>query len=186
MISEETATARGAECASKVSVFFEAAARGQKVDGIVSGMDETYCVGSSTDVPSLARFRILRSTFNVRCLGPVGGFEKLWTARPWPVEHVGGRGRQETAAGEGPLGALSMSINARSGATVGQLPWFQARCSALRKRVGILIRGAGVSPLPKFSKDPSLQAESSDPESSLSYARYLVADSAVIKGSAVM
>lgn len=86
----------------------------------------------------LARFRGLCSTFNVRCLGPLGGFEELWTARPWPVEHVGGRGRQETAAGKGPLGALSMSINARSGATVGQLPCFQARCSALRKRVGIL------------------------------------------------
>lgn len=43
-----------------------------------------------------------------------------------------------------------------------------------------------MSPFLKFSKDPSLQAESSDPESNLSCARCLVADSAVIKGSAVM
>lgn len=47
MISEQTATARGEECSSKV---FKATARGQKVDGIVSGMDEPYRAGSSTDV----------------------------------------------------------------------------------------------------------------------------------------
>lgn len=97
--------------------------------------NKRYCGSSSTTVTT---FRKLCSTFNVRCLGPLGGFEKLWTARPWPVEHVGGRGQQETAAGEGPLGALSMSINARSGATVGQLPRFQAHCSFLRKRAAIL------------------------------------------------
>lgn len=85
----------------------------------VSGVDRPYCSGSSTP---LTRFQILCSTLNVRCLGPLGGFEKLWTAGPWRVEHVGGRGRQETAAGRGPLGALSMSISARSGATVGQVP----------------------------------------------------------------
>jgi hypothetical protein len=90
--------------------------------------NKRYCGGSNATV---ATFRTLRSTLNVCCLGPLGGFEKLWTARPWPVEHVSGRGQQETAAGKGPLGALSMSINARSGATVGQLPRFQARCSVL-------------------------------------------------------
>lgn len=112
----------GAGCASRARVFLKATGeprRDRKMDGFVSGVERPYCTGSSTP---LARFRILYSTLNVRCLGPLGGFEKLWTAGPWPVEHVGGRGRQETAAGRGPLGALSMSISARSGATVGQLP----------------------------------------------------------------
>lgn len=38
-----------------------------------------------------------------------------------------------------------------------------------------------MSPFPKFSKDLSLQAESSDFESNLSCVGYLVANSAVIK-----
>lgn len=43
-----------------------------------------------------------------------------------------------------------------------------------------------VSPLSVFSKDPSLQAESSDLDSNLTHAKYLVVIPAVIKGSAVM
>lgn len=123
MISEEKATGREQneqaepEYSSRPLGNHDEAER--KDVFFVYGVDRTYCSGSSTP---LTRFRILCSTLNVRCLGPLGGFEKLWTAGPWRVEHVGGRGRQETAAGRGPLGALSMSISARSGATVGQVP----------------------------------------------------------------
>lgn len=112
----------GAECAGRARVFFKAIRERHEAERWMVLFLEWTGRTVPVAVPPLARFRILCSTLNVRCLRPLGGFEKLWTAGPWPVEHVGGRGRQETAAGRGPLGALSMSISARSGATVGQLP----------------------------------------------------------------
>lgn len=86
------------------------------------------------------------------CLGPVGGFGKLWTARPWPVEHVGGRGQQERVAGEGPLGALSMSINARSGATVGQLPRFPARWVCFERGLPPSVEQSAITPAEALSR----------------------------------
>jgi hypothetical protein len=74
--------------------------------------NKRFCGGSST---TAATIRMIYSTLNVCCLGALSGFEKLWTARPLAVEHVSGRGQQETAAAEDPLGALSMSITQGQG-----------------------------------------------------------------------
>lgn len=131
VISEETATASAQNAQVKSLTRLHEAigeSRDQRADEDVSKRDKPACAGSSTPLP---RFRILCSTFNVRCLGCLG-----WIPEAMDSTSLAGgvHGRQGTAAGEGPLGALSMSINARSGATVGQLPWLRARCSALRKR----------------------------------------------------
>lgn len=154
---------------------FRGSREAKKGDGLVYGMHKPYCAGSSTQ---LSRIRILRSTFNVRCLGPLGGFEKLWTARPWPVEHIGGRGQQRVRAHL----ELCQSTQGQ-----GQL---SANFHGPKLAAVLLGRGLAssleVSPLPESSKDPSLQAEFSDLDSDLTCAEHLIVIPAVIKGSAVM
>lgn len=110
-------------------------------------------------------------------LGVLGGFEKLWTARPWPVEQFGGRGQRRVRA------HLEL-CQCQSTQGQGQL---SANFHGSRLAAVLFGRASSSEELTLQSPlGPSPQAKSFALGSDLASAEYVVMALAVIEGLAAM